>query len=216
MPEKGIKRLLGEALPEPSNANGFAKVELYIRVESPEVFLKRALEQGAKELSPIQPRDWGDRAGYVLDTDGNVIAFASPIISKHSDLDHFFKQYGTNFLNPEALTGFYGDCAMMAAPSFVGCIRGKDEISQAIKSVTEYQQKTGMRSLTPTLIKETSVDDHHRWAKVKWAATFEKTGDRLISFEISYLVRTEGGQNKILFYVSHQDEQKLRAELGVS
>lgn len=76
MPEKGIKKLLGEKLPDPSQANGVPRTEVYFRVEEPELFLSRALNRGMKELSAIQPRDWGDRAGYVLDPDGHVLAFA--------------------------------------------------------------------------------------------------------------------------------------------
>ena len=76
MPEKGIKRLLGERLPDPAQANGLPRAEVYFRVDEPEIFIRRALERGMKELSAVQPRDWGDRAGYVLDPDGHVLAFA--------------------------------------------------------------------------------------------------------------------------------------------
>ena len=76
MPEKGIKRLLGEKLPDPELASGIPRAELYIRIESPESFLLRALELGATNLSPMLERDWGDRAGYVMDVDGHVLAFS--------------------------------------------------------------------------------------------------------------------------------------------
>lgn len=79
MPEKGIKRLLGETLPDPAQANGLPRVELYFRVDKPDQFQRRAIELGMRELSPIQPRDWGDRAGYVLDPDGHVLAFATSL-----------------------------------------------------------------------------------------------------------------------------------------
>ncbi len=77
MPEKGIKRLLGERLPDPANASGIPRVELYLRVAEPEPMFGRALEHGATELSPILPRDWGGRAGYVMDCDGHVLAIAT-------------------------------------------------------------------------------------------------------------------------------------------
>jgi ribosomal-protein-alanine N-acetyltransferase len=76
MPEKGIKRLLGEALADPSLANGLPRVEVYFRDNNPEQFHERAIQSGMKELSTIQSRDWGDRVGYVLDPDGHVLAFA--------------------------------------------------------------------------------------------------------------------------------------------
>lgn len=79
MPEKGIKKLLGDRLPDPSQANGLPRAEIYFRVDEPELFHQRAVNLGMKELSSIQPRDWGDRAGYVLDPDGHVLAFAASL-----------------------------------------------------------------------------------------------------------------------------------------
>lgn len=76
MPEAGIKRLLGERLPDPARANGTPRVELYLRVKDPQTLHLRALEMGAKELSPLEKRSWGDFAAYSLDLDGHVLAFA--------------------------------------------------------------------------------------------------------------------------------------------
>lgn len=77
MPARGIKRLLGKVLPDPEAAQGIPRAELYLRVDDPVRFYRRALEAGARALSPPSPRDWGDVAGYVLDPDGHVLAFAS-------------------------------------------------------------------------------------------------------------------------------------------
>lgn len=75
MPEAGIKKLLGPKVGE--FTKGAPKAELYFRVTNPEEMFRSAVEYGAKELSPIQDRDWGDRAGYVADYDCNVLAFAA-------------------------------------------------------------------------------------------------------------------------------------------
>lgn len=76
MPEAGIRRLLGDALPDPAGARGTPRTELYIRVDDPDSFHSRALAAGARELSPLIRRDWGDAAAYCLDPDGHVLAFA--------------------------------------------------------------------------------------------------------------------------------------------
>lgn len=86
MPEKGIKKLLGEKLPNPSQASGIPRAEVYFRVDDPESFLRLAMELGAKELSSIQPRSWGDRAGYVLDPDGHVLVFATSVEEKKEQI----------------------------------------------------------------------------------------------------------------------------------
>lgn len=77
MPEKGIKRLLGDAIEDPNLASGIARAELYLRTEDPEVYIKRALDAGGRLLSPLSLRDWGEHVGYVADLDGYVVAFAS-------------------------------------------------------------------------------------------------------------------------------------------
>lgn len=79
MPERGIKRLLGDAIQDPETTNGIARAEVYLRVSEPKEFFDRAIESGALVLSPLEKRDWGDEAGYVADPDGHVVGFARSI-----------------------------------------------------------------------------------------------------------------------------------------
>lgn len=76
MPSAGIKRLLGPKLPDPADAHGVPRAELYLLVEDPAAGHRRALEAGAAELSALAPRGWGHDAAYSLDPDGHVLAFA--------------------------------------------------------------------------------------------------------------------------------------------
>lgn len=76
MPEAGIRRLLGPALPDPAGARGIPRAELYLRLADAQVHHARALAAGAVELSPLTPRDWGESVAYSLDPDGHVLAFA--------------------------------------------------------------------------------------------------------------------------------------------
>ena len=75
MPEAGIKRLLGDALPDPAHGNGIPRAEIYLSVNDPVSYHQRALDAGARELSPMMPRNWGERAAYSIDPDGHVLAF---------------------------------------------------------------------------------------------------------------------------------------------
>jgi len=79
MPEAGIKRLLGDRLPDPARGAGAPRSELYLLVESPGAWHARALAAGAVELSPPEPRDWGHLVSYALDPDGHVLAFATAV-----------------------------------------------------------------------------------------------------------------------------------------
>lgn len=76
MPSANIKRLLGDSLPDPQQADGIPRAELYLLVEQAQPYLDRAAKAGARLLSPLQDRNWGDCVGYCLDPDGHVVAIA--------------------------------------------------------------------------------------------------------------------------------------------
>jgi catechol 2,3-dioxygenase-like lactoylglutathione lyase family enzyme len=78
MPEAGIRNLLGAALPDPATARGIPRSEIYLVVQDPASYHRRALEAGARELSSLSARDWGHHAAYSLDPDSHVVAFARP------------------------------------------------------------------------------------------------------------------------------------------
>lgn len=75
MPTTGIAKILGITEVDQNNTNNL-KAELYFRVENPEHAYQQALNYGATELSKVELRNWGDRAGYVKDLDGYVLVFA--------------------------------------------------------------------------------------------------------------------------------------------
>jgi uncharacterized protein len=77
MPEVGIKRLLGAALPDPAEARGVPRAELYLHVNNVAAVYRRAIAAGARELSPPALRGWGHFVAYVLDPDSHVVAFAT-------------------------------------------------------------------------------------------------------------------------------------------
>lgn len=76
MPEAGIRELLGDAIADPAGGRGIPRAELYLRVDDPGAYHARALQAGARELSPLAARGWGDEAAYSQDLDGHVLAFA--------------------------------------------------------------------------------------------------------------------------------------------
>jgi predicted enzyme related to lactoylglutathione lyase len=76
MPENGISKILTPITPHPKEGSGIPRCELYVIVDSPQEFLLRAVNAGAKLVSTAEPRDWGDTVGYCSDPDGHIIAFA--------------------------------------------------------------------------------------------------------------------------------------------
>ena len=84
MPESGVRELLGARLPALAAGRGAPEAEVYLVVPSPAAYHERALWEGAVELSPLLPRDWGHVASYCLDLDGHIIAFAA-VVESHAD-----------------------------------------------------------------------------------------------------------------------------------
>ena len=77
MPNDGIAKIITPKLPHPTSGNGIPRCELYLQVENIETLFEEAKKAGAKEVSPIAFRDWGDYVGYLADFDGHVVALAS-------------------------------------------------------------------------------------------------------------------------------------------
>ena len=80
MPNNGIAKIITPILPHPNSGNGIPRCELYLQVDNIEILFEEAKKAGAKEVSPITLRDWGDYVGYISDFDGHVIALASKSI----------------------------------------------------------------------------------------------------------------------------------------
>lgn len=76
MPEEGIKRILGPGLPDPELARGIPRAEIYLLRSDAKELHARALDAGAKEISPFSLRNWGDEVAYVSDPDGHLLALA--------------------------------------------------------------------------------------------------------------------------------------------
>ncbi len=79
MPNKSIAKILLDKLPNPELGNGIPRCELYLYVENIELEYDNAIKSGAKLISSVQDRDWGDKACYFADIDGHVIAFATKL-----------------------------------------------------------------------------------------------------------------------------------------
>ncbi len=67
----------GEVGAEPVETNGrVSRAYLYVRVDDVEATVARLEEAGARALSPLADRAWGERAAWFADPDGNVVAVA--------------------------------------------------------------------------------------------------------------------------------------------
>jgi uncharacterized glyoxalase superfamily protein PhnB len=83
MPNKGIAKILADKTPHPESGNGIPRCELYIHVENIQFEFDNAIKSGAKLISPISDRDWGDKVCYFSDPDGHILAFAEKITKEN-------------------------------------------------------------------------------------------------------------------------------------
>jgi len=71
----GFARNTGE-LPTPTPAGAITSTELYFHADDPAALAAKLAAAGARELSALAPRPWGDEAAYFADPDGNVLVIA--------------------------------------------------------------------------------------------------------------------------------------------
>lgn len=83
MPNKGIAKILADKTPHPDSGNGIPRCELYLRVNDVQTEFDNAMRSGAKLISPVMDRNWGDRVCYFSDPDGHIIAFAEKITERN-------------------------------------------------------------------------------------------------------------------------------------
>ena len=79
MPNNGIAKILAGKTPHPELGNGIPRCELYLHVDDVQLEFDNAAKSGARLISPVMDRDWGDKACYFSDPDGHIIAFAEKI-----------------------------------------------------------------------------------------------------------------------------------------
>ena len=79
MTDKGIAKILNGKTPHPDSGNGIPRCELYFYTNDVQSEFDNSVKCGAKLISPVTDRDWGDRVCYFSDPDGHIIAFAERI-----------------------------------------------------------------------------------------------------------------------------------------
>jgi hypothetical protein len=66
-------------------------------------------------------------------------------------------------------------------------------------------------------VAEAPLDGHYTMAKIHWHMTFEKQPGLPLDFRfyITYFLFDQGSGPRIVFYISHDDEQRVMREAGL-
>jgi hypothetical protein len=132
-------------------------------------------------------------------------------------LRQFFNRYAelSQKSDPVKLADMYAPSFIAAGPKGSSAFANDPKFLEWLAQTYAFNQKHGMQSLAVVAIHEATLSPSHALATVTWGARFEKTGDRIIEFDISYLVEKAGKSWKILAYVSRADQEDEMKKLGL-
>ena len=131
-------------------------------------------------------------------------------------LDTLFKQYETAFnkLDLESISGYYADTCMSAGPKGV-IAQSKKEYEAKAEQAVSFYRSVGHRSARIISKRMMPICDNYSMVIVRWGVTFEKTGSRVMEFDISYIIYETEDDPKIILFISHQDEEEAMKKLGL-
>ncbi len=137
------------------------------------------------------------------------------MIASHS-VASLFPEYEQAFrdLDIRKSAEFYTDTFISAGPKGT-IIQSKTELLNAAQQAADFYRSVGQTSAKILSLGEMPISEQYSMVKVHWGVTFRKTGDKLIEFDVSYLLQKTGATPKIILFIAHQDEQKAMQELGL-
>lgn len=132
-------------------------------------------------------------------------------------LDEFFSRYAELSLgpHPEALAPLYAPTFIVGGPQGSQAFTNDPRFLDWLREVAAFNRQHGMRDLSVESIRAETLSPCHTFATVTWGTRFKKTGQRLITFEISYLLEHANTEWRILAYVSHRDQTAEMARAGL-
>ncbi len=133
------------------------------------------------------------------------------------NLRPFFEEYAqANDQNDlTSIAGFYADSFMAAGPKGSVTFTNDQHFVEWLRQLQEFNKQTGMKQMQIVNFEQTSISDDYQAAIITWGAKFPKTGDELITFDITYFLNVKQTTPKIIMYVSHSDQEDLMREKGL-
>lgn len=134
-------------------------------------------------------------------------------------IEQFFEQYekGANNFDPDLISSQFATSFMGADPNWAVCFQNDEAFKKAIPERKQFFQSIGFRSARVIEVFETPISEKYTMAKVHWHMIFEKTPGEPQDFKfyITYFLFEDGTGPKVVFYISHDDEQKVMREAGL-
>jgi hypothetical protein len=109
---------------------------------------------------------------------------------------------------------FFADTFISAGPKGTIAQNKKDFLKKAEQASAFYRSvgQTSARIISKNII---PISDQYTMVTLHWGVTFRKTGDKLIEFDVSYIVYQPEDEPSIILFIAHQDEQEAMKKLGL-
>jgi len=131
-------------------------------------------------------------------------------------IDQFFAGFEKAFsaLDVKAQAEAYADNFISAGPK--GTIaQGKQDLLNKAQQAADFYKSAGQKSARIISKQEKPITDQYTMVTVHWGVAFEKTGDELIEFDVTYIIQETESKPAIILFITHQDEQEVMQKLGL-
>ena len=131
-------------------------------------------------------------------------------------LDMLFKEYETAFdkLDVKTISGYCADSIVSAGPK--GSItQSRKDYEKKAEQKSKFYRSIGRNSAKIISKRVMPICNDYSMVVVRWGITFDKTGNKLIEFDTSYIIQETGGEPKIILLISHEDEETAMKKLGL-
>ena len=131
-------------------------------------------------------------------------------------LDMLFKEYETAFdkLDVKTISGYCADRIVSAGPK--GSItQSRKDFEKKAEQKNKFYRSIGRNSAKIISKRVMPICNDYSMVVVRWGITFDKTGNKLIEFDTSYIIQETGSEPKIILLISHEDEETAMKKLGL-
>jgi len=131
-------------------------------------------------------------------------------------LDTLFKEYETAFdkLDVKKISGYCADSIISAGPK--GSIaQNRKDYEKKAEQTNKFYKSVGRNSARIISKRVMPICNDYSMVVVRWGITFDKTGNKLIEFDTSYIIEETGNEPKIILLISHEDEETAMKKLGM-
>ena len=131
-------------------------------------------------------------------------------------LDTLFKEYETAFdkLDVKTISGYCADSFISAGPK--GSItQSRKDYEKKAEQATKFYKSVGRNSAKIISKRVMPICNDYSMVVVRWGITFDRTGNKVIEFDTSYIIQEVGDEPKIILLISHEDEEVAMKKLGL-